>query len=132
MKLKPDQRVPLVAEGDAAQLNDCAPYMAALAKLSEVRIVDALPAADAPVSLAGGFKLMLEVHIDKDAERARLEKERARIAAEIAKAQGNLGNPKFVGKAPPQVVEQMRERLAKFEVELKEISAQLSKLAAEA
>ena len=95
----------------------------------EVRVVDALPKADAPVSIVGGFKLMLEVEIDKGAEKARLEKERARLSGEIARAQGNLGNPKFVDKAPPHVVKQMRERMAKFETELNDIMAQLRKLA---
>ena len=97
--------------------------------VAEVRVVGALPKADAPVSIVGGFKLMLEVEIDKGAEKARLEKERARLSGEIARAQGNLGNPKFVDKAPPHVVKQMRERMAKFETELNDIMAQLRKLA---
>ena len=103
--------------------------MAALARLTEVRIVDVLPQADAPVSIVGGYKLMLEVQIDKAAEKARLEKERARLSNEITKAQANLVNPKFVDKAPANVVAQARERLAKFEAALNDVMAQLDKLA---
>ena len=132
MGLQPGQRVPLVAQGaqsEAEQLKFYAPYMAALARLTEVRIVDVLPQADAPVSIVGGYKLMLEVQIDKAAEKARLEKERARLSNEITKAQANLVNPKFVDKAPANVVAQARERLAKFEAALNDVMAQLDKLA---
>ncbi|MBM3344761.1 MAG: valine--tRNA ligase, partial [Betaproteobacteria bacterium] len=127
MDLKPGQKVPLIAEGDATQLKTYAPYMVALARLSEVDIVGALPQADAPVSIVGGFKLMLKVEIDKAAEKARLEKERARLEGEIGKAKAKLANSSFVDKAPAAVVAQERGRLAKFEATLADISAQLGK-----
>ena len=129
MNLKPGQKVPLIAEGDASQLAAYAPYMAALARLTEVQIVDALPTADAPVSIVGAFKLMLKVEIDKAAEKLRLEKERVRIVGEIAKSNAKLSNASFVDRAPPAVIAQERERLAKFEATLADIDAQLAKLA---
>ena len=43
MNLSPAQKVPLIASGHAAQLTAFAPYLKALAKLSEVSIVDQLP-----------------------------------------------------------------------------------------
>jgi valyl-tRNA synthetase len=129
MDLKPGQKVPLIAQGDPAQLNNYAPYMAAIARLTDVQIVDTLPEADAPMSSVGAFKLMLKVEIDKAAEIARLKKERARVDGEITKARGQLSNSKFVDKAPPAVVAQLRERLANFEKMLADIDAQLAKLA---
>lgn len=128
MNLQPGQKVPLVAEGDAALLTSYAPYMAALARLTDVQIVDALPEADAPVSLVGTYKLMLKVEIDKAAEKARLLKECARILGEVEKSKAKLSNPKFVDKAPADVVAQERERLAKNETTLADIDAQLAKL----
>ena len=128
MNLQPGTKVPLIAQGDAAQLAAYAPYMASLARLTDVQIVDALPQADAPVSIVGAFKLMLKVEIDKAAEKARLEKEQARISGEIVKANGKLSNAKFVDKAPPAVVAQERERLANFEKTLTDINAQLAQL----
>ena len=129
MDLKPGQKVPLIAQGDAAQLNSYAPYMAAIARLTEVQIVNALPEADAPVSMVGAFKLMLKVEIDKAAEKLRLEKEHARLSGEITKAHAKLSNAKFVDKAPAAVVAQERERLANFEKTVADIDAQLAKLA---
>ncbi len=129
MGLAPGKRVPLIAQGDAQALTAYAPYMAALARLTDVQIVAALPAEDAPVSTVGAFKLMLKVEIDKAAETTRLQKERARKAGEIDNAKAKLSKPSFVDKAPPAVVAQERERLATFETALADIDAQLAKLA---
>ena len=128
MNLQPGHKVPLIAQGDAGQLERYAPYMAAIARLTEVQIVNTLPTADAPLSMVGAFKLMLKVEIDKSAEKLRLEKERLRKVGEIANSKTKLSNPNFVDKAPPVVVAQERERLAGFEATLSEIDAHLAKL----
>ena len=129
MNLQPGTKVPLIAQGDAAQLAFYAPYMASLARLTDVQIVDTLPLADAPVSIVGAFKLMLKVEIDKAAEKLRLNKDRLRIEAEVEKSKAKLSNPGFVDKAPEAVVAQERKRLAKFEATLADIDAQVAKLA---
>ncbi len=128
MKLSPAERVPLIASGDAATLKSFAPYIAALGKLSELLIVDVLPATDAPVQVVGEFRLMLEIKIDPVQERVRLDKEIARLAGEVTKAEAKLGNPAFADKAPPAVVAQERERLAGFAATLEKVSAQRKSL----
>jgi valyl-tRNA synthetase len=82
---------------------------------------DAAPRQGTPTTRGrlGELYLPLEGLIDVAAERARLEKEVAKINAEIAKVQEKLGNPAFVQKVPPHVLEEHRRRLqewqAKFE-----------------
>ena len=128
MGLSPAQKVPLFAEGDAQMLGRNAPYLAALAKLSQVDIVAALPDAGAPVQVVGNARLMLHVEIDVAAERVRLDKEITRLEGEIAKAQGKLGNASFVERAPAAVVEQEKLRMAAFGETLEKVRAQRGKL----
>jgi valyl-tRNA synthetase len=128
MNLGPQQKVPLLAQGDRATLNAFAPYLVPLARLSDVSVVDELPQADAPVSIVDDYKLMLKIEIDAAAERARLGKEMERLAGDIAKTQAKLANSKFVDRAPPAVVDQERQRLVQFETTLAKLRAQLERL----
>jgi valyl-tRNA synthetase len=128
MKLSPAERVPLVMTGDPETLKSFTPYIAALGKLSEVRIVDTLPANDAPVQMVGDFKLMLEVKVDPVQERARLDKEIVRLSGEVVKAEAKLNNPAFADKAPPAVVAQERARLAGFAATLDKVTTQRATL----
>jgi valyl-tRNA synthetase len=129
MGLSPAQRLPLVAEGDAAQLAAWAPYLKALARLSEVELVEALPTdSPAPVQIVGQSRLMLRVEIDVAAERERLGREIARLDGEIAKAGAKLANPKFAERAPAAIVAQERGRLAEFESLRARVGEQLGRL----
>ncbi|HZW22978.1 valine--tRNA ligase [Noviherbaspirillum sp.] len=129
MQLSPAQRVPLFIEAnDKAQAESFGRYLQALAKLSDVQIVDTLPESPAPVSVVGTVKLMLKVEIDVAAEKERLSKEIARLEGEIAKANAKLGNESFVARAPAQVVAQEKERLLTFGATLEKLREQFEKL----
>lgn len=129
MQLLPAARVPLVAQGDRARLTAQAPYLAALAKLSDVSVVDTLPEdSDAPVQVVGDTRLMLKVEIDVAAERARLDKEIARLSADIKKAQDKLANDAFVDRAPAAVVEQEKARVTQYADTLAKVKSQRQRL----
>ncbi|WP_158935189.1 valine--tRNA ligase [Burkholderia sp. S171] len=135
MNLSPAVKVPLLATGDEARLKSFAPYVQALARLSEVKIISDESALDAeasgaPVAIVGTNKLVLKVEIDVAAERERLTKEVDRLTQEIAKARVKLENESFVARAPAAVVEQERKRLAEFESTADKLKAQLSRLPA--
>jgi len=128
MGLSPAQKVPLIATGDRSTLMEFARYLAPLARLSDVRIVDGLPAGDAPVQIVGDYRLMLHIEVDVAAERERIAKDIARHEGEIAKAQAKLANEGFVARAPGAVVEQERTRLAGFSATLEKLREQYARL----
>ncbi|MFL6581412.1 MAG: valine--tRNA ligase [Burkholderiales bacterium] len=128
MGLSPAQRVPLLAMGDANSLVAFFPYMQALAKLSQTRVVDSLPDTEAPVAVVGPTHLMLEIKVDVTAEIARIQKEVARLESEIAKATSKLSNAGFTERAPAAVVAQERDRLVAFTDTVEKLQDQLDRL----
>ncbi|HXF80490.1 MAG TPA: valine--tRNA ligase [Usitatibacter sp.] len=105
---------------------------AALASLAKLDITgDPIP-PDASVATAvtgnGSISIVLPT-VDKGAERIRLEKEAQRLEAQIGADRGKLGNAKFLERAPAEVVEEIRKRLAEHEEKLADTRKQLGKLA---
>ena len=106
------------------------PIIVPLAKLSELKYVseDELNATDAPLKIVRDRKFKLKVELDVNAERLRLGKEIARLEGEIPKARVKLGNASFIDRAPANVVDQERARLAGFESTLAILREQMQKL----
>jgi valyl-tRNA synthetase len=67
--------------------------------------------------------------IDFAAERARLAKERTRIEGEVQKVEAKLGSEAFVSRAPVEIVEENRERLASWQAEIARLDAALARIA---
>jgi valyl-tRNA synthetase len=105
-------------------------------KLARLERIDA---ADAPGAGKGAIETVVDdatlaVHIagaiDKPAELKRLDKELDRIAGEAGKMKAKLGNEGFLSKAPPEVVEELRERLAEAETASARLAEARDRLAA--
>jgi len=133
MGLSPAERVPLYSLGDAAFMQQAAPLLKALAKLAEVQVFEdeaafAQATASSPVAVQGAVRMALHVEIDVEAERARLAKEIARLEGEITKADAKLGNESFVARAPAAVVAQERARLDDFRQTLRRLQDQSARL----
>lgn len=129
MNISPAEKVPLIMIGNEEKIIGFKSYLLPLAKLDSIEIVDSFEKIDAPVALVGDFKLMLNIEIDVEAEKIRLQKEITRIIMEVKKAEGKLSNKAFVEKAPDEVVAQEKERLKTFTIELSKYEEQLSRLA---
>jgi valyl-tRNA synthetase len=75
-----------------------------------------------PVAAVGPVKVLATTEIDAGAIAARLEARREELRAEVARAEGKLGNERFVDRAPAEVVEEEREKLERYRAELEELS----------
>jgi valyl-tRNA synthetase len=74
------------------------------------------------------FILPLANVIDLAAERTRLDKERQKLQEEIDRLVQKLQNPNFVDKAPPEVIDEHRERLETAKVTLGSLDAARAKV----
>jgi valyl-tRNA synthetase len=81
---------------------------------------DAAPVAGVAIPL-GTADILPSPDVDVEAAERRLEARRAELRAEIERAERKLGNDGFVAKAPPQVVDAEREKLARYRAELEEL-----------
>jgi valyl-tRNA synthetase len=75
-----------------------------------------------PLASVGGVEIMPSEELDPEAVGARLEERRKRLRAEVERAERKLANEGFVAKAPAEVVEGEREKLAGYRAELEELS----------
>ena len=105
-------------------------YFKPLAYASEVAIQDdeaGIP-EDAVSAVIAGARLFMPFAelVDISAEIERLTKEEARLQGEIKRSNGMLSNEKFISKAPEAKVNEEKEKLAKYEQMLKDVSARLA------
>jgi valyl-tRNA synthetase len=124
MKVPPKQKLKYQMTGQPSVSTAVA--MTTLAKASELEVVSELKTS----VVVGPHRLMPIIELDPEAERTRLTKEVARLEGEIGRAKAKLANASFVERAPAQVVEQERARLAGFEATLSKLRPQLEKLSA--
>ncbi|MCB1495005.1 MAG: valine--tRNA ligase [Bauldia sp.] len=78
------------------------------------------------------FSMPLAGIIDIEAERARLSREVEKITKEVGKIEAKLGNEQFIAKAPEDVIEEQRERLAEASALKAKTEAALGRLAPQA
>jgi valyl-tRNA synthetase len=106
----------------------------ALAKLAKVASISIAKAGEeqAPTlsALAGTIEVMVPMAgvIDVDKELARLDKELDRLTAERGRLAGKLSNDNFVARAPADVVDKERIKLADIETSISSITTQKSKM----
>jgi valyl-tRNA synthetase len=137
MKISMAKRIDIIVANasteDLRRLADFEPLLSKLAKLESVRVLAA--GEEAPMSattLVGEMEVLVPMAglIDKDAELARLDKEIGRLQGEVQRVGGKLSNQGFVAKAPAEVLEKERAKLAEAEQALAKMVEQRGKIAA--
>ena len=70
----------------------------------------------------------LEELVDMAKERERLEKEKAKLAKELARSNGMLNNEKFLSKAPQAKVDEEKAKLQKYTEMMEQVKTRLAQL----
>ncbi len=131
-KLASRKDVAFVVKPSVEWLTESTQVLALLVGAKEVRlepgyeVPKGTPVALTPV---GEIYLPLEGLIDVEAERARISKEIEATIKEVAKSEGKLSNASFVDRAPAEVVEQEKARLAEWQAKLAQLREMVSALA---
>ncbi len=100
-----------------------------LARLEAIEQVGEQPPGSITLLVGGASAFMpLKGLVDLDAERARLTKEIAAFESDIGHVNKKLGNPNFIARAAPEVVEEQREKLAEAEAGRAKQAAALARL----
>ncbi|MDM8347482.1 valine--tRNA ligase [Pseudomonas sp. sp1636] len=136
MKISMAKRIDIILQNasdeDQRRLADNLPLLNKLAKLESVRVLAA--GEQAPMSataLVGDMQVLVPMAglIDKDAELARLDKEIQRLEGEVQRVGGKLANQGFVAKAPAEVLDKERAKLAEAEQALGKLAEQRERIA---
>jgi len=137
MNIPPSKQLPVYFkngnDNDKRCLNDNSQFLKKLAALESTEWLDTNE--EAPLSattLVGKLEILVPMAglIDKDAELARLQKESDKLEKEVGRLNGKLNNPKFVDKAPADVVQKEKDKLAEAQSALGKLQEQKEKIAA--
>jgi valyl-tRNA synthetase len=135
MNVPPAARVPLlVRDADPVATQRLARHRDPFVRLARVERIEpaaSLPAGAVQIVVEGATLILpLGEVVDLGREKARLTKEIGRLDGEIAKIAAKLGNPQFLAKAKPEVVEDQREREADASRDRDRLKAAYERIAA--
>ncbi len=136
MNIGPGKPLPIflknVSAEDQRRLSENEALLKKLARLESITVLAA--GEEAPLSataLVGEMEVLVPMAglIDKAAELARLDKEILRLQGEVQRVGGKLANAGFVDKAPAEVIDKERAKLAEAEQALGKLAEQHARIA---
>jgi valyl-tRNA synthetase len=132
-QVKPSQRIKLLVPASAAEFvlhADVKPLLMTFAGLEaiEARPAGAAPDASVAFTFESGEFVIPGIGGSKETEAARLAKQIADIEKSVMTLEGRLANPGYADRAPPAMVQQTRDELAKKKGELEAARAALAKV----
>jgi valyl-tRNA synthetase len=133
MNIPPKKALPVIlkdtSDEDIARLAANQDFLSRLANLESIIQLEGKAPASA-TALVGKMEILipLEGLIDKDAEIKRLDKEIAKLEKTIKQSAGKLSNENYTAKAPAEVVEKERTKLAEMEQALSQLQEQRTAL----
>ena len=117
---------------DRERIERYADVLRQIARLERIEILDAgnPPPAGSAVAVLGQIKVHVPLAglIDVAAEVARLDRQRAKVSADLDRSEAKLANPGFRDRAPAEVVAKERSRTEEWRTLLRELEQQIARL----
>ena len=135
MDISPAKAIPVFlnkgTESDQEKLEEYRPYLEKLAKVESIKWLNSgeeVPSA--ATQLHGDIEILVPMAglIDVDAERARLEKEIAKLTTGMKTVSGKLNNKKFTDNAPEAVVAKERRKAEQMSTALTALQEKFEEL----
>ncbi len=129
LSAKPVLEVRCMSEAQMHAIDAQKSALIRLARVSGVEVVEQFTIGTARGTVEGlDIGLSLAEILDIDAEAARLTKDIAGVVVEIKKISGKLENPSFLAKAPDDIINENRRRLAEEQAKKTALEAALKRL----
>jgi valyl-tRNA synthetase len=134
MNIPPKKQLPVILKDsqqqDLNRVENNREFLSRLANLESIELLDG-DAPAAATALVGKMEILipLEGLIDKDAEIQRLDKEITKLKKVIKQSSGKLSNENYTAKAPAEVVQKERDKLAEMEQAVTQLRQQRDSLA---
>ena len=137
MDVPPSRKAKIIITSDNADIRkifgDVKDAYTGLAGASEIQIqegTEGVPADAVSVVIPDAVLYVpLEDLVDFEKEKERLTKEKEKLEKELARSKGMLSNERFLSKAPEEKVAEEREKLAKYEQMMKDVTDRLASMA---
>ncbi|MDD1614881.1 MAG: valine--tRNA ligase, partial [Methylococcaceae bacterium] len=137
MNIAPGKPLPVLLQNgsatDQSYLTNNTVYLQKLGRLESITWLnsdDTTP--ESAIALVGEMKILIPMAglIDKAAELARLEKEIQKIKNDLPRVEGKLSNPAFIDKAPVDVIDKEKAKLADLHSMLNNLEQQQARIQA--
>jgi valyl-tRNA synthetase len=135
LRIAPGKPLPVLLRGgnddDRRRLEHSRALLSAVARIDTIEWLDRDVAAPAcATQIVGQLEILVPLAglIDVEAETQRLDREIDKLDRDISRLRGKLGNDKFVARAPADVVERERGKLAEQELARERLGAQRASL----
>ncbi|MCC5868118.1 MAG: valine--tRNA ligase [Gammaproteobacteria bacterium] len=136
MDIAPGRALPVVIEdagsGDRERIGRYGDMLRQIARLERIEILDpgSPPPAGSAVAVLGQLKVHVPLAglIDVAAEVARLDRQRVKVSADLARSEAKLANPGFRDRAPAEVVAKEQARTEEWHTLMRELEQQIARL----
>jgi valyl-tRNA synthetase len=135
MDIAPGKLLPIFLQhgstDDMQFLDNNRTYLQKLGRIESITSLTAKETApESAIALVGNMKILIPMAglIDKEAELIRLNKEIQKIHKDLPRVKGKLNNPNFIDRAPQEVIDKEKAKLANLLTTLNNLEEQMEKI----